>query len=320
LSKAIKLGFSNGQVNEEIRIELDKALDSMEAPADHATKQLSKFLNQTGGHIVNVDMANIKTVVDRYFRREAPFSSQGKKDEFPDAIALLSLEKWASDNKKRILAVSKDNDWKVFAAKSDHIDVVEDLGRALSLLNDQAGGTVPKAIEVLNLIESGDTDLGQKFKLLLEQALESKNPVIRFDSIASGVDDGAVLSLKEFQIGDLEEQSGVIDIVRTGTRDFSFRVPVYIEADLRVKISLFDNDIDDNPIPIGSTAIAQGTEFDAFLLLDISLSSNDNEGNSSVIYEINNVELLAMPDIHVGYIDYDIRELEDEFEMDYFLD
>ena len=57
-----------------------------------------------------------------------------KKHEFPDAIALLSLEEWAEVNKTRILAVSCDRGWAAFAAESEWIVVDSDLASALAEL------------------------------------------------------------------------------------------------------------------------------------------------------------------------------------------
>ena len=77
--------------------------------------------------------------MDLYFTNSAPFKEVGsKKNEFPDAIALLALEKWAIENNKEILAVSVDNDWKRFSEeRKNNIDVVEDLARAIEVFQEQ---------------------------------------------------------------------------------------------------------------------------------------------------------------------------------------
>jgi hypothetical protein len=42
-----------------------------------------------------------------------------KKSEFPDALALLSLERWATQNKSLVLLVSADGDWKKLVEQSE---------------------------------------------------------------------------------------------------------------------------------------------------------------------------------------------------------
>lgn len=55
----------------------------------------------------------ISEVFGKYFAQEKPFGPKGKKDEFPDAFVLVSLEKYAKENKiEKIIVISTDNDMK----------------------------------------------------------------------------------------------------------------------------------------------------------------------------------------------------------------
>lgn len=322
LNKAIKSGLSNGQLTEQQSNELGIVLDAMEKPSDHSKKQLAEFVAQTGGEVITADFVDIKSVLDRYFRNEAPFASKGKKNEFPDAIALLTLESWAAQNQKRILAVSNDGDWKAFADQSERIDVVNDLGKALSLLNELAEETVPVAKDVLALISASDPNLTQSLRSQLEYAVETEFPYLEFDGPMPGEDEGVDLALVDFEIPGLDDQSTEIDIVRVGTQGFAFRVPVQVTANVRAEISFSIKDsIDKDYIPMGSTSVEQETEFDAFLLLEISHFLDDEEDENSIMYEIDNVELLDAPiSIDLGYIDYSLAEPDYDFEMEYMLE
>jgi hypothetical protein len=60
--------------------------------------------------IIDYPTVNIKTVFDSYFEQKPPFKEGLKKDEFPDAFALLSIETWCKENGKKCLVLSKDND------------------------------------------------------------------------------------------------------------------------------------------------------------------------------------------------------------------
>ncbi|MCA6115206.1 DUF4935 domain-containing protein [Bradyrhizobium sp. WSM 1738] len=80
----------------------------------------------------------------RYFTIEPPFSrGELKKTEFPDALALLSLEAWASRHHTTVLLVSRDTDWQAFAAASKHLVVIADLSAALDCFN--AAGSFAEA-------------------------------------------------------------------------------------------------------------------------------------------------------------------------------
>lgn len=323
LSKAIKSGLSNGQLTDEQVLELGAIRDAMDKPSDHAKKQLAKFISKTGGEVIAADTVDFKSLLDRYFSNEAPFASKGKKNEFPDAIALLTLESWAIRNQKRILAVSNDGDWKSFADQSEYIDVADDLGKALSTLNEMAEEeTIPLAKNVLGLLGTGDPDLMQSLQSLLEYAVEDESPYLEFDGPMPGEDEGASLSLVDFEIPGLNDQSTEFDIVRVGAQGFAFRVPVHVTANVHADINFSIRDsIDKDYVPMGSTYVERETEFEAYLLLEISHLLNDEEDETSVIYEIDNVELLNAPfSVDVGYIDYSLAEPDYDFEFEHMFE
>ena len=87
-----------------------------------------------------------------YFLHCAPFKESGnKKNEFPDAIALLSLQSWAEENNDNLLAVSIDNDWKNFVQGKDNIKVIDDLAKAMDILNKQTDEALDSIIYEIEL-------------------------------------------------------------------------------------------------------------------------------------------------------------------------
>lgn len=77
--------------------------------------------------------APIDEVVRRYFQSDAPFGNgKQKKHEFPDALALLSLQGYAAREGWNMLVVSGDGGWKEFADQSRRLVCVSDLADALS--------------------------------------------------------------------------------------------------------------------------------------------------------------------------------------------
>lgn len=106
------------------------------SPEELAESRFTKFIADIGAEILHADEVSATELHDRYTASLPPFSTnkKNKKHEFPDAIALLSLEKWAEQQGKRIVAVSGDRDWELFAAQSDFIDVVKNLPDGISKL------------------------------------------------------------------------------------------------------------------------------------------------------------------------------------------
>ncbi|RUT24847.1 hypothetical protein C0V97_14050 [Asaia sp. W19] len=112
------------------------------SPEQIAENRFFKFISDIDAEILPADPVSAAELYRRYTASLPPFSTnlKNKKHEFPDAIALLSLEKWAHQEGKRIIAVSGDKDWELFAEQSHLIDVVEDLSDGISKLLESTTG------------------------------------------------------------------------------------------------------------------------------------------------------------------------------------
>jgi hypothetical protein len=105
-----------------------------------ALTRLDDWMAATGTQVVRAqDHASIDELLSRYFEHRPPFAPGAKKNEFPDALALLSLEAWADANDALVLAVSKDGDWAAFCEASKRLIAIDDLPTALACFqNDEA--------------------------------------------------------------------------------------------------------------------------------------------------------------------------------------
>ena len=175
---------------------------------------LDDFIIKCGIEIIkDEDYCDTKSLMDMYFQNQAPFKEFGsKKNEFPDAIALLSLHTWAKKNNKNLLAVSADNDWKNFAQGKGNIEVIDDLAKAMDILNRQT-----KALD----------SFIHEIELAL---LQSQNSRI-FESIYSAVEDSINISeinaVSAFKYDIYDEQLSLQDIEILTEKDGK-RLKVYI--------------------------------------------------------------------------------------------
>lgn len=98
-----------------------------------AEAMLEKYYEYIGANKVDSgEYADFTKLMEMYFSTEAPFETgKDKKNEFPDAIALLALEGWAEENDMNIIAVSQDKGWKDFSKESTRITLVSSLAEAL---------------------------------------------------------------------------------------------------------------------------------------------------------------------------------------------
>jgi len=99
------------------------------------TQRIDAFLEQSKAKVIEAEShINLSQIIGLYFDKKPPFHEENsKKKEFPDAIALASLEAWAIKNKKKVVVVSKDGDWRTFCKDSEHLHLLQDLATALEL-------------------------------------------------------------------------------------------------------------------------------------------------------------------------------------------
>ena len=316
LAACLKDGSRNSHFSKKQIEEIGSFLTSIQSPDVHAKDRLKDFVDSTGAIIVPANMAPMDAVLTAYFSKAPPFSNKGKKSEFPDAIAILSIEAWAKKENKKVLAVSKDGDWKTFAAKSPWIDCVEDLGEAMSKLAEAAGTVRPDAHAVLRSLIDGTAPAESKSTLDrdIANSIESETPYVEFDSSTQAEDEGASLSLIEYSFPDTDADE--IEIVRMRSDGFVMKVPIEITAAASADISFYTRDpVDKDYLPLGSSSIHRNVEFEAFALIDCERISDHTAAKTPASkYQVTSAELVGVPaSIDLGYVEpYD--DEEDYFE------
>lgn len=133
IEQALRSANKQLKIKSEV-IESARALLSVDgSEAEIAEARLEKYYEFIGAEKIDSGIyADLSRLMEMYFATEAPFESgKDKKNEFPDAIALLALEGWAEENEINIIAVSQDKGWKNFSEGSDRITLVSSLAEAL---------------------------------------------------------------------------------------------------------------------------------------------------------------------------------------------
>lgn len=127
-------------VSRERRDDAIRKLLGFESAEEMVARRMNAFQTATGMQSIAAGgLVDLNQVVADYFAARPPFGpTEAKKAEFPDAIAVRTLEGWARQNGTVVLAVSRDGDWKRFCASSEHLVAVDDLGDALSLFHQNA--------------------------------------------------------------------------------------------------------------------------------------------------------------------------------------
>lgn len=284
----------------------DKVVDSRDA----ARQRLARFLEATGAETVRASLCSIEELVKLYFAASAPFEPSGnKKSEFPDAIALLSLQRWAIDGGKRILAVSADKGWAAFAETSEQIDVESDLGKALETLQQHAAAAEAAVANFMEAVVSGGLP---DIATTINEGLTASLADWVFAPDGSGSffleSNSAVLRLGSYEL----EKNGDeydITIVRLGNELVTARIGVTFAATAEADFSLAVWDgVDREYIGMGNSSAESEEEFEGAFLITIY---GDLSGPLEEV-QVGDIEVVeAIDSVDFGEIEFDYGDPDD---------
>ena len=230
-----------------------------------ANRNLKNWTEGSGCEIVGASGANIERLIAMYFSPETPFE-EGKKHEFPDAIALTTLEDWAKTNGKKLLAITRDKGWIAFCEKSEWIDAEQDVSSALQRFQAHTESARRLVTSLLSSIAAGDR---QDFKNELDQRLGRE-----IAEIEPGIDaysDDFYLSVVDFDVRlkdiSLLTSADSFKIIQTQKDGFVAQMTVEITAQVNAEFNYFADAAHDRKIGESHESIA--TEFRADVLVTI---------------------------------------------------
>lgn len=97
-------------------------------------EKFKEFIDEAVYEVIDLDVASISAIVERYFNKKPPFSNK-KKDEFPDAIILESLLSWAKIKKTKVYVLSTDGDMRDYCdLHGEYLSCVDDLDKFINLV------------------------------------------------------------------------------------------------------------------------------------------------------------------------------------------
>jgi len=255
-----------------IDIDLAKTMHSAGVPADvnlRALELIDAFLTEAGAEQLRVDHGpTVRQLHDLYFGSSPPFSVKAaKKSEFPDAIALLSLQHWATQHEGFVLAVSTDGDWKRFAEHSPNVIVVSALAPALNLFNSD------DAFVAARLGTHLAASTARSLRAMIDAALESA--VEDFDVEASAPyyyeTDDKTATINNWQVAETR-----FDVVDSDAECVTLAFPLAVEATFEASFSFTVRDgIDRDYIGIGGATAIATEAFDAQVLVTVARDDND---------------------------------------------
>lgn len=269
-------------------------------------RRLKAFMHKTGAAIVKASETNVDEVVKHYFETRPPFDKAGKKkSEFPDAIALLSIEAWAVNKGFRVLAVSKDTGWRDFAEHTDVIDVVEDLTDGLSSLQEDVDIAL---LSVKAFLSDLDHGLRPDTMSIIQEAIAIQTSLMDFDAEASAAyeTDNRYIeaSFLSFAFENDGSDNYYVDVIEVSPVGVIVRVDLKINALFRAGFDLFVIEgVEKDTVSMGTCDARIESEFDAQAVITFTGDYGDVAS-----LEIDVVELIdGRLTVDFGYIEPDFE-------------
>jgi PIN domain len=271
VEKAFKKAQQELQIPEGNVTRARKALITGVPDEEIAQSRLDLFYQRCDAIVVPAESASSREVLDRYFKHEPPFEAIGdKKAEFPDAYALMSVEKWAQESGSKVLTVSKDQGWKAFCEQSEYLVHRTELGSALKLFQPHSGAARRLLTELnrLLLAQEGDDDVSDAITDGITAAVDDMEVDVEADSQYYWEASGAEAQYKSHEFHRLTDTLVDIDLVRITEMEMTVRLSVTIICDVYASFELSMTDpIDKDQVSLGSQNQTVEDNFDSDVLV-----------------------------------------------------
>ena len=276
IERQIRGGFDDltRHVGSHVGIVYPTALNVLiDVVANLFEKQLEKYISFFDSTTVDMSAVGLsQRLFECYFEELPPFGGgRDKKHEFPDCMALLSLEDYALRAGIQVVVVSKDVGWQQFAEKSEYLYCLDSIQGLADLF--EASSEYSKILRhKIGIFSRSNRNLQSEIK----QAFAKRLPEMRwlFPSarnyryiVAGTLRDVKVVSL---EVPDNEVRLWITSSDRT---DCVAEVVVFVDVVVDYEISLTDYRYAPDSVELISAASEQRIELKALLHINGELST-----------------------------------------------
>ncbi len=263
------------QVKEHWRIE-DQAIEEIKEivfggreAQEVVFERFNQFEELTSLEIVEAqNHVMVGDLIQKYFKARPPFSETGKKkNEFPDAIALMSLETWANKNQTNIIVVTSDNDWKSFCKSSERLIAIDDFAGVLGLFQRQNADDICK-----HLSQKYEKDELENVKEAISDALEYQMSDLEiYPEAASSYryeHDSTEVILNGFEFKSFESPNLIFRPVNFDDESLVVESRLSVDVNIEGSFSFYVYDsIDKDDVPLGSGSANIQANLDVDILI-----------------------------------------------------
>lgn len=292
-------------------IEIKNKIQDLESIELIAENRILTYYKNIGADIIYAsDYLDISLLLKHYFKSLPPFeNSKDKKAEFPDAIALMTLEGWAQKNNKIVIVVTDDNGCKDFCNNSKWLHYENNLKNVITSFQPKTYVT-----KFLNLISSIGHDA------LSEYLDNDIKKAIIYNAENSDIDIEANCH-HEYEYDDTEiEYIGYDfltdlcdlrhDIISIDNDKVVFQVIVNIDCKISASFSfsIYDS-FDKEYLHLGGNHYSINTKYERTIIIELSGPYADNDLSKMRLSRID----ISSNVIHIEFGEIDIYFSDDDY-------
>ncbi len=268
------------ELSSDAATQIKETIFQSKSPEDQAKERLGRYLHKTQCNILPAEEnARMTPLINLYFDAQPPFEAQGKKkSEFPDAIALLTVDQWATDNDACVLVVSRDKGWLDYCKNSDKLIPLKHLQLAfgyLETLQAKAQITCDAFMQLYGL--GKEASLESDLHDALQHSIGDLTIDVQAATADSYEDEVLGVTIKDYELQTIGDNDGMIIPISYSPKKIIVSVNVLANVTVTIEFKFFKFDsIDRDYIPFGSNTARIDTEaqLECLITLDGDFEKN----------------------------------------------
>lgn len=295
VTQALRSASKHLKIN-KLNIQSATELLSMQGEdSEIAEERLKKYYSKIGASVLaSSSYMDSERLMEMYFNTEAPFEhGKDKKAEFPDAIALISLEKWAEEQGVSIIAVSDDAGWKNFSENSTLIKVVGNLSDAFALFqpHNQVNSIIARIREDA-LLDEDNYVLGE-IKQAIINSLDGASACVEACSSFYYEEDDVYATYVDHELVTDDKGLVALNVVRIEDNIVILQIKAKVTCEVSASFDFSHYDsIDKDYVGMGSSTCTTEESYETDIL--ISLTGDFTQGFDGL--EVSEIEVLETID------------------------
>lgn len=271
-------------------------LNAIEVATQLFTQEAHNYAALCRGAVLPTAGADaVTSLFSDYFAQKPPFGlSEKKKSEFPDAMCLWQLDKYAKDNNTLGIIASDDKGWMQYAVESENLYCVGSIEELAALFAE----TNQHAESIRRMIEAAVVDVNSPLRINLNDVLNDHVAGAQWDASAvyTGMAQRVEAEVYDASVAEYKIVGSIgVWSLKGEPTSWIVELTVRVIADVEVSVEFFVWDsIDHEELCLGTQEFTKQETIDVEVFIicsDVHLGAGPNEWNTEIEIAAGNYSL-----------------------------